>query len=185
MRPIKLMSPGRAVIIESPLRHALRLSNHDNHVRHFKKRAKESLGGQTPRRIKLEEAEKKRQETDTVALPSRIPRADRLQLCGVAICSPAGNNHVSLLSQTRGCSDGDHQEGHTRRRLRGQIHREKVSLGSGCLLPKEATRLSMPPHLSSPSPLGATGASMATTAGRRSICSRRWSPLIRRPCSLT
>lgn len=134
-----------------------------------------------------------------MVLPSRIPRTDRVQLCAVTTCSPAGIDHVSLLSQTRGCSHGDHQEGHTRRRLRGQIHRKKVSLGSGCLLPKESSSFSVShlsvsrlsvshlsvSHLSSPSPLGATGVSMATTAGRRSICSRRWSPLIRRPSSPT
>lgn len=36
-----------------------------------------------------------------------------------------------------------------------------------------------------PSPIGVIGVSMVTTAGRQSTCSRRWSPPIRRPSSLT
>lgn len=39
--------------------------------------------------------------------------------------------------------------------------------------------------VSSSSPIGAIGVSMVTTVERQSICSKRWSPPIRRPSSLT
>lgn len=103
----------------------------------------------------------------------------------------SGVNHVPLLSQTRGCSDRDHQEGHTWCWLWGQIHREKVSVSSGFWTPTDLflslhwVHLYLISCFSLSSPLGAIGASMVTTAGRQSICSRRWSPPIRRPSSLT
>lgn len=116
MRPIKLMSPGRAVITESPLGHALRLSNHDNHVRHFKKLAKESLGGQTPRRIKLEEAEKRgRREMQWCCL-----RGFQEQTAFNCVASPFARRrvltmfpyyprHVAVLTETikKGIHDAD------------------------------------------------------------------------------
>lgn len=99
-------------------------------------------------------------------------------------------DHVPLLSQKRGCFDRNHQERHTRRWLRGQIHCQKVSWLWG-LEPKQNVVVfwfftqSLKCCCSWPSPLGATGDSMATTLGRRSISSIPWSPPIRRPSSLT
>lgn len=67
MRPIKLMSPERAVIIRTPSDKAIfHLCNHDNHGRDFKKRAKSPVGGHIPcpptRGIKLEEVERERED---------------------------------------------------------------------------------------------------------------------------
>lgn len=59
---------------------------------------------------------------------------------------------------------------------------------SSVFMRKPLTKFEIHIHLicfSLPSPVGAIGVSMATTAGRRSICSRHWSPPIRRPSSLT
>lgn len=97
-------------------------------------------------------------------------------------------DHVPLLSQKRGCFDGNHQKRHTRRRLRGQIHCQKVSFTSRSGAQSELFFFfteSFNCCCFWPSPLGATGDSMVTIFGRRSISSIPWSPPIRRPSSLT
>lgn len=92
-------------------------------------------------------------------------------------------HHVPLLSQTCGCFDGNHQKRHSRRWLRGQVHCQKVSFPFWCGSPTGSfSLLSLNRCLS---PLGATGASTATTPGRQSISFRYWSPPTRGPSSLT
>lgn len=99
------------------------------------------------------------------------------------------SHHVSLLSQACGCFNWDHQERHTRCRLRGQIHCKEVSIKWE--LPTEMscfvlflTDLNILDSYQNvfclSSSLGVIGVSMVTIVERQSISSKRWSPHIRK-----
>uniref|UniRef100_A0A3B3USX9 Uncharacterized protein n=1 Tax=Poecilia latipinna TaxID=48699 RepID=A0A3B3USX9_9TELE len=87
---------------------------------------------------------------------------------------PSRPRHVAVLTETvrKGIHDADSEA--------RSIARKYASLPHTAMPVAGAT---------SDSPVcpvaGATGVSMATTAGRRSFCSRRWKPPIRRRCSRT
>lgn len=154
------------------------------HAGVFKKPHEEPSGEQTPGGIKLEESNRSQGEDkhSCAALPRVAFEDPRDKAQSFKRCV----HHVPLLSQTRGCPDRDHQEGHPRRRLRGQVHRQEVSIwASSAGRPAGVSSTVSPLLLLARPPSGATGVSTATTAGRRSTYSRRWSPPIRRRCSLT
>lgn len=87
---------------------------------------------------------------------------------------PSRPRHVAVLTETvrKGIHDADSEARSIARKYASPPHTAMPAAGAA-----------------SDSPVcpvaGATGVSMATTAGRRSFCSRRWRPPIRRRCSRT